>query len=212
MRPEIAYVVLFSLLTVVAGTREEFNVGFWGELMNQRILPYLNLYELKKFTSCNRLVQGVCDSYLEDHDPFITMISPFMDVVDAEVFRELLRDTGAVVSGASALAYFDLHPLRSAELDIYATFDMVIALGVFFLARGYVFVPHGSQHFEFGALAAFRSPEDYLGKGRRGSLASAVVDVFRLFSSNSGQSVRISAFRFSFMHVVLELHSSEFLA
>ncbi|KAF9019137.1 hypothetical protein BDZ89DRAFT_1139508 [Hymenopellis radicata] len=184
---EIAYVVLFTSLTLVAGTREEFNVGFWGELMNQRILPYLNLYELKKFTSCNRLVQGVCDSYLEDHDPFITMVSPFMDVGMPRRFASCYGTRGG----------------RFGSLCVG-----ILSIFIRFEALNWIFTPPLTCTSTFGALASFRSPADYPGKGRHGSLTSAVVDVFRLLSLQSGKSVRISAFRFSFMHVVLELHST----
>ncbi|KAF9048081.1 hypothetical protein BDZ89DRAFT_941610 [Hymenopellis radicata] len=175
--------------------------------MNQHVLPHLDLFQIIKLSTCNEKVRGICDSYLEDHDPFVMMIAPFMPRADAETFRELLAYTHAVVSGSSALAYFNLCHFPSADLDIYAQYSMVATIGIFFLARGYLFVPHRYQRFGFGSLLSFTSPDDYPGFAPS-YLTSTIVDVFNFRHSLTGKMVQIIAVRLSFMHIILEFHST----
>ncbi|KAF8989629.1 hypothetical protein BDZ89DRAFT_974676 [Hymenopellis radicata] len=156
--------------------------------MNQHVLPRLNLYEIQKFTLCNKMVEHVCNDYLgrRRSNPFNAMIAPFMSLTDAPAFRQLLSVTDAVVSGSSALAFFNIGSFVGADLDIYAEFASVFLIGSFFIARGYQFVPHKLQHFQFPSLASYGSTDDYPGDNTLVYLSSSIVDVFT-FMTHTGK-------------------------
>ncbi|KAF9013817.1 hypothetical protein BDZ89DRAFT_1046609 [Hymenopellis radicata] len=183
--------------------------SLWGDVMNQQILPRLNLYEIQKFTLCSKMVEHVCNAYLERpySNPFSTMLAPFMPQTAAPAFRQLMSETHAVISGASALAFFNLGSFVGADLDIYANFASVFHLGSFFIARGYHFIPHKRQHFQFVDLASYVSMDDYPGEDVL-YLSPAIMDVFTLINS-AGRRVHVIAIRLSIMHTILCFDSSE---
>ncbi|KAF9019136.1 hypothetical protein BDZ89DRAFT_1044066 [Hymenopellis radicata] len=140
-------------------------------------------------------------------NPFNVMIAPFMTLTSAPAFRQLLADTNAVVSGSSALAFFNIGSFVGADLDIYTKFESVYLVGSFFIGMGYHFVPHLRQHFPFPALACYGSPDDYPGDDSLVYLSSTIVDVFT-FMNHAGKKVQVIASRLSFMHTILSFHST----
>ena len=64
-------------------------------------------------------------------------------------FRYLQAYTGTVISGSTALQFFDRSFYPESDLDIYAPKAWGNEVGRFLLRAGYAFVPHRSQHPNF---------------------------------------------------------------
>ena len=64
-------------------------------------------------------------------------------------FRRLQACTGTLISGSTALQFFDRTFYPESDLDIYVPKTWRNEVGQFLLRAGYSFVPHSSQHPTF---------------------------------------------------------------
>ena len=127
---------------------------------------------------------------------------------DAMSFRLLQARTGTLVSGSSALQYFDRSFYPSSDLDIYVSRVWANDVGQFLLQEGYKFCRDSSQHPTFQSAL----------KEKRVTNATAHYGNFRgiaaVFTFEKDQAVgnklkvQVMAAVRSPMEVILRFHSS----
>ena len=127
---------------------------------------------------------------------------------DAMSFRFLQARTGTLISGSSALQYFDRSFYPTSDLDIYVSRVWAREVGQFLLQQGYQFCRDSSQHPTFNSAL----------KEKRVANATAHYGNFKgiaaVFTFKKGQAkgedlkVQVMASVRSPMEVILRFHSS----
>ena len=74
-------------------------------------------------------------------------------------FRELQATTGAIISGSTALQFFDRTVYADSDLDIYVQHDRARDLALWLDSIGYTFVPLENDNFKTLQMSLDKSPD-----------------------------------------------------
>ncbi|KAK0435002.1 uncharacterized protein EV420DRAFT_1282049 [Desarmillaria tabescens] len=69
------------------------------------------------------------------------VLSPFFDAQGRRLFVDLQQLTGALISGSTAISFFNDTMYRNSDLDVYVEHDKHAPLINFLLEEGYTFIP-----------------------------------------------------------------------
>ena len=132
---------------------------FEAMLMNERVgltvLGYCTAKSLVLLLRTNQSVNALVAIYIKRAYDIHKVLSQYFP--DPLSFRYLQAYTGTVISGSTALQFFDRSFYPESDLDIYAPKAWGKEVGCFLLRAGYAFVPHQKQHPNFeSALFARR--------------------------------------------------------
>lgn len=106
-----------------------------------------------------RDMQAIVSSYAVEAFDIDCHLSQFF--LDPSNFRSLQARTGTLVSGSSALQFFDRSCYVGSDLDLYTPGDSCKVMGDYLLAIGYTFVPHQWQNTTFtGAIVNMKRSRD----------------------------------------------------
>ncbi|KAI5823007.1 hypothetical protein K523DRAFT_189645, partial [Schizophyllum commune Tattone D] len=73
-------------------------------------------------------------------------LRPFMSTTDVRLFRDLMRQTGTLISGPAALHFFCRTPINDDEqLDLYTEGENATDIASFIQALGYLYQPRAYQ-------------------------------------------------------------------
>ncbi|GJE97275.1 hypothetical protein PsYK624_134910 [Phanerochaete sordida] len=133
-----------------------------------------------------------------------------------QAFRELQERTGTLISGSTALQFFNRTRYASADLDLYCTYDARAEVGWWLIERaGYTFHPNHRQDSYFGlALDEARPPGAPVEEDRYGNLngISAVYCFRRRVEDADGRDreveVQLIVAYLNPMEAVLSFHST----
>jgi len=74
-------------------------------------------------------------------------------------FRELQATTGAIISGSTALQFFDRTIYANSDLDLYVQHDCACDLALWLESIGYMFVPLENDNFQTLQMSLDKSPD-----------------------------------------------------
>lgn len=129
---------------------------------------------------------------------------------DPMAFRYLQACTGALVSGSTALQFFDRSFYPESDLNVYVSMPWRIQLGQFLIAAGYCFEHDSLQHPDFSV--AVSEPRVLTATAMHGKF-KGIAGVFtftRKQSDGSKLRVQIIVAVRSPVEVILRFPSSEF--
>ena len=123
-------------------------------------------------------------------------------------FRYLQARTGCLVSGSSALQFFDRSFYPDSDLDLYVSKGWAYDVGTFLLQEGYKFVRTSSQHPTFGV--AVQEDRVATATAHYGNFRgiSAVFTFQKRSKDGTNLKVQVMAAVRSPMEVILRFHSS----
>lgn len=132
------------------------------------------------------------------------IISRFFD--DPLDFRKLQARTSTIISGSSALQFFDRSFYPSSDLDLYAHRRYRREIGRWLLRQGYVFRPNKRQAPDFES-AIVKLQTYYVGRGRIFGTVFTFTKSNRVDDTNL--KVQIIVASKTPMHCILNFHSCE---
>ncbi|KAE9402702.1 hypothetical protein BT96DRAFT_537560 [Gymnopus androsaceus JB14] len=145
---------------------------------------------------------------------------PYFDHNEIDEFRMIQCHTGTLISGSTALQFFDLTVYESSDLDLYVDTEHCSFLGEFLLRIGYQFQPFIHQRQEFHtALAEIisddmddselrigRLMDEVFGEGFGDYDVHGINTVFNFV--RNGRTIQVVVARMCAMDVILAFHST----
>ncbi|KAL1671685.1 hypothetical protein EV122DRAFT_284695 [Schizophyllum commune] len=132
-------------------------------------------------------------------------LEPFMDHKDVVLFREVLRDTGAVISGAVALHFFNRVTVQDTPLEIYVERTHTMEVALFFQYIGYQYRPRERQEAILADAHSLAINRFNLRNAAISELYS-ILDMFTLVRGDT--EVKIMMVVDSALDAILDFHSS----
>ena len=174
--------------------------------VSDALFAILSPIPLLRFARTSRLIYHAVLSYIHHAFNIEAQLSRFFS--NPTSFRTLQGRTNTLISGSTALQFFDRSYYPSSDLDLYTPMEHQLEVGDWLIHEGYVFRPSESQPGTFKA-AAF----DIIKKGGIPSYtwrgACGVFNFIRSFGTTEKKVQMIVASN-SPMEIILSFHSSEF--
>ena len=161
---------------------------------------------VRLLSTCHALNIAVRD-YLKGAFNILTYLFPYFP--NPLSFRLLQRSTGTIISGSTALQFFDRSYYPESGLDLYVPLCWRRQVGDYLLEQGYTFVPNSWQDVDFGL--AVMDERFLTNKAVYGSfMGIAVVYIFVKDVPGRGKlKVNAVVAVRSPMEVILRCHSSK---
>lgn len=169
------------------------------------------------FGQINKAARTAVANYSQLNFDIKRVLSPYFSEEDIKSFRQLQLTTGTVISGSTAVQFFDRTTYPESDLDVYVEHQYCRDVAWWLMSRGYEFKPSRPEQPK-SFVAAFRTwspdvdgiwalfvqdPVGYLGHG--------VTDIFDFFKVGSQRKVQLISTRGCPMEVILNFHSSKLI-
>ncbi|KAF8685277.1 hypothetical protein AX14_004060 [Amanita brunnescens Koide BX004] len=129
------------------------------------------------------------------------LLRPFIPVNDIDTFREILHETGAIISGSVALQYFDRKTFHPTDLDIYVNGNEQPRVVAWLLQCGLVESRRGEEDGSQSDTDDIDVVEGY----RSGSSDVMRVENFKM--EGTSKTVQVISTKRSPVFAVLQFHS-----
>ena len=172
------------------------------------IFSCLDAFDLIQFSQTCREAYHRVDSYRNSAHNIYKTLSRYFTHDQIEQFRRLQSTTGTLVSGSTALTFFDRTRYEGSDLDIYVQLGYSTQVALFLRdIAGYTFGPRPSQFEDLEASltsvaerhAQFRG-DDYALEG--------IADIYDFF--RDGKKVQLMVAFNSPLEIILAFHTSKF--
>lgn len=111
------------------------------------IFSFANLASMIRFSMACRTTRAAVQSYMIRAFSINHFLSRYFS--DPVAFRSLQARTSTLISGSSALQFFDRSYYPGSDLDIYVHMNWRRVVGRWLLCEGYTFVPNNYQANDF---------------------------------------------------------------
>ena len=154
----------------------------------------------------NRSLNAIVTTYIKrTYDLYPILLRYFTDPLS---FRYLQAYTGTLISGSTALQFFDRSLYPESDLDLYVPKSWAKEVGHFLLRAGYRFSPRRSQHPTFYiAIRAKRVVDATAAYGHFRGIAG-VFNFKKIASDGTKLKIQLMVAVRSPMEVILRYHSS----
>jgi hypothetical protein len=123
-------------------------------------------------------------------------------------FRELQATTGVIISGSTALQFFDRTVYANSNLDLYVQHDRARDLALWLESIGYMFVPLENENFQTLQMSLDKSPDfDPTDITFDNEYCDGVIILN--FTKGDHPSIQVITSRGPPLGMVLQFHSSE---
>jgi hypothetical protein len=163
----------------------------------------LSPVERVRFAKASKEARDAVLSYNERAFRIEKILSRYFEPLEIITFRKLQFKTGLLISGSSALQFFDC-TVYDSDLDLYVSFDRCPAVIDFLQEIGYVYRPTVAQPRDL--VEAFRAAVQ--GHPINQVYASGGISIVVSFSRR-GQQVQLIVCTYSPFQVILGFHSSK---
>ncbi|KAI0076914.1 hypothetical protein K474DRAFT_1622018 [Panus rudis PR-1116 ss-1] len=124
-----------------------FNSVIGNDLLHGRIFDDCHPSALLCFRATCRRAYYAVEYYIRRMWNIHRFLSRYFD--NPLEFRQLQAQTGMLISGSSALQFFDRTFYPGSDLDLYVPMVYREEVGNYLLDCGYTYTPHGTQNTEF---------------------------------------------------------------
>ncbi|KIK68382.1 hypothetical protein GYMLUDRAFT_214959 [Collybiopsis luxurians FD-317 M1] len=179
------------------------------------VLRELSPQERLNYTLMNRESYRIVSSFNRRAFRIEKVLSPYFDDDEINEFRILQYRTGTLISGSTALQFFDLTTYEGSDLDLYVELRYCRPLSDFLLRIGYEFQPINQQPSTFqGALedtlsldfGPFQQNMVDNEDNFEGYASNGIANVFNFVRGN--KKVQIIVSHTCAMDVILSFHST----
>ncbi|KAJ3903197.1 hypothetical protein F5879DRAFT_167687 [Lentinula edodes] len=142
------------------------------------------------------------------------VLAPFFDQTEIDELRLLQYRTGILISGSTALQFFDLVVYPDSDLDLYVELRHCRPLAEFLASVGYQFQPTPRQRSTFDGALAFTLSLNFAGTQNlhddeedfQGYVNNGIASVYNF--SRGGKRIQVITSHTCSMDVILSFHST----
>lgn len=168
-----------------------------------KLISFWNVVDLNRVASTSRSIHAA----LQQCWTVDTGLARWFD--NPFDFRQMLGNCGAVVSGSTAVQFFDRTRYPASDLDIVIPITTTYSMGLWLMENGYTFQPRGTDFTDFVA-----SLVTVMKRSRSHRLAKPMIRVFDFYghplsASDTGRHVQLITTRDDPFAHILQYHSSE---
>ena len=186
--------------------RASLNLLMKDEKISTMVLNRCSARSLLILLRTNRSINAIVTAYIKKaYDVNIILRRYFTDPLS---FRLLQAYTGTIISGSTALQFFDRDFYPESDLDVYAPKAWGKEVGHFLLRAGYVFVPSQSQHHTFDGEMQERRVVDATATYGNFRGIAGVFNFMKIAPGGTMLKVQLMVAVRSPMDVILRYHSS----
>ena len=88
------------------------------------------------------------------------MIDRYFTPLEINQFRELQATTGTIISGSTALQFFDRTIYANSDLDLYVEHPSARPIALWLQSIGYTFTPQEDSEFQTLEMGLDKKPDD----------------------------------------------------
>lgn len=121
-------------------------------------------------------------------------------------FRQLQAATGTIISGSTAVQFFDRDVYENSDLDLYVQHRTARPIALWLQTVGYLFVPHQDADFQTLEMGLDKSSERYTVDSDEGYFDAVVVLDFKKVNH---PNIQLITSRGPPLEIILNFHSSE---
>ena len=195
-----------QLDTSIAYHHAPLNLIMNNEKISTVILNRCSTKSLVLLLRTNRSINASVTAYIEKTYNIYRILRRYF--ADPLSFRYLQAYTGTVISGSTALQFFDRSFYPESDLDIYAPKAWGKEVGHFLLHAGYVFVPSKSQHPTFDSEMQQKQVVTATGTYGNFKGIAGVFNFAKVAPDSTMLKVQLMVAVRSPMDVILRYHSS----
>ncbi|KJA17399.1 hypothetical protein HYPSUDRAFT_46484 [Hypholoma sublateritium FD-334 SS-4] len=111
------------------------------------ILDHLSPAQLYKYARTCRSAHYTVSAYIRRRFQLHTLLARYFSADEVLAFRRLQYNTGMVISGSTALQFFDRTVYAEADLDLFVEHGLREPVAVWLVHVGYTYVPHKASAF-----------------------------------------------------------------
>ncbi|KAK7458692.1 hypothetical protein VKT23_009691 [Stygiomarasmius scandens] len=170
------------------------------------IFRHLSPIDLHRYSLQNRAAYKAVQSFRKRAFDINKLLCRYFSPTEIPQFRHIQFTAGVLISGSSALQYFDRTVYPESDLDLYVCIQQCSILANFLESCGYVFQPRDSQQSRLDrniAQALSQASEEQLDADYP---LDGIAGIFTLV--RDGQKIQIIAANGSTLEVVLHFHST----
>ncbi|KAK1223767.1 hypothetical protein PQX77_013291 [Marasmius sp. AFHP31] len=171
------------------------------------IFDELSVTDLVHFAQTCKSAKAETERYYQSGFSINRLLLPYFTYNEIQDFRMVQAYTGALISGSTALQYFERIRYEDSDLDLYVEDRHAKVLADFLESVGYTFKPKPSQRQDLTLTSALEGTDDEneckYGPGLKG--------IRGIFSLTKGKrNIQIITAKDSTMEVIFNFHCSEF--
>ncbi|EEB91585.1 hypothetical protein MPER_10033, partial [Moniliophthora perniciosa FA553] len=110
------------------------------------LLRDLSFNDLFNYSKVSRAAYTAVQEFYRSALRIENILRPYFSLEDIRRFRILQYTYGILISGSTALSFFERLPYPESDLDLYVNVKYCSILADFLISAGYDFSPHISQH------------------------------------------------------------------
>jgi len=185
------------------------HLDIWGNIFDE-----LSPVDVIHFGQINKAARIAVTNYSQLNFDIKRMLSPYFSEEDIKSFRLVQLITGAVISGSTAVQFFDRTTYPGSDLDIYVEHQYCRDVAYWLVSRGYEYKPSKPDQPK-SFVEAFKSwngneifplfLQDAAGYADHG-----VDNIFDFFKSGSERKIQLISAKACPIEVILNFHSSMF--
>ncbi|KAL0072165.1 hypothetical protein AAF712_001088 [Marasmius tenuissimus] len=167
------------------------------------IFDKLSITDLAHFARTCKLAKTETERYYQSGFSVNKLLLPYFTYDEIQDFRMVQAYTGALISGSTALQYFERTRYKDSDLDVYVEYRHAKVLADFLESAGYIFKPKESQRQDLTLASALEGTDDEneceYGPGLKG--------IQGIFSLTKGErNIQIITAKDSTMEVIFNFH------
>lgn len=171
------------------------------------LFDQLSPANLLRFARCSRAVYHQVLSYIEHAFNIESLLSRFFS--DPTSFRTLQARTHTLISGSTALQFFDRSHYAGSDLDLYTPINQHLEVGHWLIREGYVYKPGKRQLPSFEEAASHINDKTGFFQYNCWRGVSGIFDFFLTFPDGTEKKVQLIICTLCPMEVILTFHSSK---
>ena len=145
--PDISYRSNIRLPDRISNNNALLSIILSRDSRSDLILDHCSPKSLIRLLRTSRVLREVVTKYMEKAFNIEKILARYFP--NPSSFRFIQACTGTLISGSTALQFFDRSFYPESDLDIYVSKAWRVEVGQFLLQSGYQFVPHGRQRSVF---------------------------------------------------------------
>lgn len=160
---------------------------------------------------------GVVTSYYSRAFRIDVLLASFFEPLELVYFRYWQARAGVLISGSTALQFFNRTLYPDSDLDLYVEHRYCLGIAKWLQSTGYAYRPRswqhsslelevnenpdGTEHFEPGQLFHPSASRGYFGRG--------VANVLNFHKANPNRKIQLITSKHSPLEIILNFHSSQ---
>ncbi|KAJ7575550.1 hypothetical protein C8J56DRAFT_1032351 [Mycena floridula] len=165
----------------------------------------LDVKDLIQLAKVNRRTRGCVAGYKRAAHSIVKTLSPYFTDEEIEQFRVLQSYTGTLISGSTALSFFNRTVYPGSDLDIYVEHRYSAEIALFLKTLGYAFAPRAKQAKDL--LVAIHSiSERFIRPDEDIYLGQGIADVYDF--TRGGAKIQLITSISCPLDIILRFHST----